>query len=425
MNKQRPTKSPRHRWSLGHTFVLAAFFLTTYCGPVGSIDAIAASHAEIAGTPLVSSIPVPSFPGSYAIWGATGNDSRGHIWIGVSSKGMTIPSAHLFEFVPETDQLIDRGDVVSELKRVGLWREGQGQEKIHSRIVQASDGNLYFASMDEHGENEDGSKLPTWGSHLWRLKMPGMTWEHLLAAPQGLIAVATGDDYVYTLGYFGHVLYQLDIKSGKIRTVEVGSVGGHTTRNVLCDARGHVYVPRLTQHGDSKRPPLTTLVEFDTELREVGQTPLKHYLARDRTHGHGIVAFQVLADGSICFVTHTGFLYQIVLKEKDASDVRELGWIHPKGKSYTASLFTLDDDRTLYAQSRLFGMQQKYEWLEYDLVSGLAETFQFAVDEPLLPPLEQALLYGSMTKDLNRSFYVAGTFYGKRVPLFLRVTLGP
>ena len=124
------------------------------------------------GSPKIRNIPIPAFPGSYAIWGATGSDSRGHIWVGVSSKGVEIPSAHLFEFVPETDQLIDRGDVVSELKRAGVWREGEGQQKIHSKIVQAIDGHLYFASMDEQGENEDGSKLPTWGSHLWRLKLP-------------------------------------------------------------------------------------------------------------------------------------------------------------------------------------------------------------------------------------------------------------
>jgi hypothetical protein len=103
--------------------------------------------------------------------------------------------------------------------------------------------------------------------------------------------------------------------------------------------------------------------------------------------------------------------------------VHELGWIHPKGESYTASLFTLDDDRTLYAQSRLFGMKQKYEWLEYDLEGGSAKNFPFEVNEPSLPPLGQALLYGSMAQDFNGNFYVAGTFYGKQIPLLLKVSL--
>ena len=52
----------------------------------------------------------------------------------------------------------DRGNVVSELERLGLRRPGETQMKIHSRIVTAVDGYQYFASMDETGENDDGSK---------------------------------------------------------------------------------------------------------------------------------------------------------------------------------------------------------------------------------------------------------------------------
>ena len=373
------------------------------------------------GSPKIRNIPIPTFPGSYAIWGATGSDSRGHIWVGVSAKGVKVPSAHLFEFVPEADQLIDRGNVVTELKRAGLWREGEGQQKIHSKIVQASDGHLYFASMDEEGENEDGSKLPTWGSHLWRLNLPSLTWEHLLAVPQGLIAVGHGANYVYALGYFGHVLYQFDTKSGDVRTLEVGSVGGHISRNFLCDARGHVYVPRLIRKKDVKLPPVVSLVEFDTEMREVNQTPLKHYLGRDWTYGHGIVALQMLADGSIYFVTDPGFLYRIIPGQKTTSEVREVGWIHPKGESYTASLFTDDGTSTLYAQSRAY-RERKYEWLVYHLANSTVETFPFGVDEPSLPPLKKTLLYGSMSKDFDKNFYVVGTF-NLKTPLLFRVSL--
>src|SRR5262249_25940831 len=150
--------------------------------------------------PRASFIPLPSFPGAYAVWGATGRDSRGHIWVGISANGGSVPSAHLCEYHPDTGQVFDRGDVVSALERCGVCRRGESQQKIHSRIVQAADGHLYFASLDEQGENEDGSRLPTWGGHLWRLRLPENRWEHLHRVPEGLIAVAGAGKLIYALG---------------------------------------------------------------------------------------------------------------------------------------------------------------------------------------------------------------------------------
>ena len=86
--------------------------------------------------PRLVPIKLPDFEGAYAIWGATGRDVRGHIWVGVSATGVAIPSAHLIEYVPETGGAIDRGDAVTQLKRAGLYRRGR-QMKIHSKIVQA------------------------------------------------------------------------------------------------------------------------------------------------------------------------------------------------------------------------------------------------------------------------------------------------
>ena len=69
------------------------------------------------------------------------------------------------------------------------------QMKIHSKPVQANDGFLYFASMDEYGEKEDGTRLPFYGSNLWRIRanvskniIAETEWEHLLALPEGIIA---------------------------------------------------------------------------------------------------------------------------------------------------------------------------------------------------------------------------------------------
>ena len=100
--------------------------------------------------------------------GGRGRDDRGHIWIGVSAKGL-LPSAHLFELDPKTGAFTGRGDAVAELHRARIYRIGESQQKIHTKILQAADGLMYFASMDTRGEKEDGSRRPLWGSHLWRL----------------------------------------------------------------------------------------------------------------------------------------------------------------------------------------------------------------------------------------------------------------
>ena len=83
--------------------------------------------------------------------------------------------------------------VVSELKRQGNGPASQSQGKIHSQIVAANDGYLYFSSFDEAGETD--VRLPDYGGHLWRLNTQSGQWEHLLATPEALIAVNTDGPY--------------------------------------------------------------------------------------------------------------------------------------------------------------------------------------------------------------------------------------
>jgi hypothetical protein len=314
--------------------------------------------------------------------------------------------------------LIDRGDVVSRLKELGLYRPGEGQMKIHSRIVQAEDGYLYFASMDEQGEHDDGTRLPTWGSHLWRLLPSEDRWEHLLAAPEGLVAVAAYGSRVYALGYFDHVLYQYDCATGKTASVRVGSVGGHVSRQFICDDRGHAFVPRLRYAGT---PPqlVVTLVEFDTSLRQVGETRLSHYVLDTPEECHGIVAWQRLADHSVVFVTHVGYVYRVIPSSLGAALVAPEGWLHPQGQSYTASLFTYEGKRYLMGASRPFEAGKGYEWVVRDLETRESKTTHLSL--PL--PGDNVLLYGSMTRDDAGDFYLAGTAQGSATgkPLLFRL----
>jgi hypothetical protein len=353
--------------------------------------------------PTVRQLSVPPTQDATGIWGAFGRDPRGHIWVGVSASRNRM-SAHLLEYDPVADTWRDHGSVVDRLKAAGLYRDGMGQTKIHTKIVPAQDGWLYFASMDEEGERSDGSALPRWGGNLWRIHPQRGTWKHLAAVPEALIAVAGVGRYIYALGYWGHVLYQYDTENGTTKRVTVGSVGGHISRNFLADARGHAYVPRLrTQPNGSVS---ATLVEYDSDLKEVGSTSLAFYLHKERRPeaNEGIVALAYLPDGRMLFVTHPGHLYQIAQETGGGTRaaVTPLGWLDPDGKTTNMpSLFVLGGSAIVGGIGRRGS--SAYQWIVFDLTS------RASVAAPLdVQSLKRVLLYGSITRDNDGRMYVGG-----------------
>jgi hypothetical protein len=288
--------------------------------------------------------------------------------------------------------------------------------KIHSRIVFAADGYQYFASMDETGEADDGSKLPVWGGHLWR-RGPTGAWEHLLATREALIAVASGGPYIYALGYFNNVLYQFDTRTKKVKSVTVGAARGHVTRNFLADGRGHVFVPRVTHTRPA--PPQARLVEYDADLKELGVSPLREYFDRDVDDSHGIVAISPNGHGGWYFATSRGRLYEEQPGDADPATVKDLGWFSPGGPRYVASMFRDDATGMLYGAAmpnsdgaltpewttRMPGGEGTIAPLPY----GTAPQFPHG-----------ALLYGSMSRDAKGRMYVVGSMNYK--PLILQVT---
>ncbi len=354
--------------------------------------------ADLLGVPHVRELSVPRILDGNAIWGATGRDARGHIWFGVSawSPGM---SAHLFEYHPVVVHWLDRGGVLDQLERLGLRRDGEGQIKIHSKIVTGDDGRLYFASSDEQGEREDGSAPPRWGGHLWRIDPRTNEWEHLAATREGLVAVNGYGRHLYALGYWNHVLYQYDTAHRTLLKATVGSIGGHVSRNFLVDARGHAYVPRTRQSLDGTAA--AELVEYDAQLREIGATSLAHYFG-DESPGanHGITGLTWLADGRLLFTTHIGQLYEIDPRGEQPATVRALGWFHPEGERYAPSLFPLG------AGTRIGGITQsgsRFDWVVRDVRSGTASAHRIDTGN-----LQNVLLYGSMTRDDTGRGYLVG-----------------
>ncbi|HEX4927501.1 MAG TPA: hypothetical protein VFV74_05835 [Burkholderiales bacterium] len=386
------------------------------------------SYAELTGSiflplpkdgpaaPRVRELEVPSFDNATAIWGATGRGPFGHIWIGVSASSDG-KSAHLFEYAPQEARWYDRGDVLGELKAAGLYRSGMGQIKIHSKIVPAQDGWLYFASTDEEGEQARPALLPRWGSHLWRIDPRAHTWEHLLAVPEGLVAVSGVGRYVYALGYWDHVLYQYDTRTRTSLRVVVGSVEGHVSRNFLADLRGHAYVPRLRARADKSVS--VELLEYDDRLREVGATPLEHYLGADSpAENHGIVGLAYLPDGRMVFSTHVGYLYLVEPSEGTAR-VSELGPLHPQGEAYAPSLFAFGGNRWIAGVAQ---RGESFEWVVYEMQSRMSAAFPLDTSG-----LKKVLLYGSMARDEAGRAYLVGwasNGVGGQRPLVLQVDPG-
>ena len=374
--------------------------------------------------PTAVRVPLPYDDRAEAIWGGTGADDADHIWIGLCQEQRDGASARLLEFDPETSHLIDHGDVVGALKAAGVYRRGESQSKIHTRIHCGKDGDLYFASMDTSGASFDSAAAPpVYGGHLWRFRPAEGHWEHLLATPKGLIALAGSGPYLYALGFFGHEVYRYDLRSGKSRSVVVGSVDAHISRNILADGRGHVYVSRLWRNTTAGE--LTaTLVELDTDLNEVAQTELRGYLEGKPSACHGIVSLQPLSDGSIAFVTSAGRLYRVAPGERGPARVVDMGWIHPSGSMYVASLFADDTNHRLIAlatQNKDTGGGKTYEWVAFDWRTGQRAVAPFSVTGAAWTHYGNLLLYGSVTRDRFGNAYVVGVDWARREPVFLQV----
>ena len=99
--------------------VLACLATTVLSGQTLLISGKRPSRMTESIGPQVTPLSIPSFPGAHALWGSTGQDLRGHIWFGVTTAGIPVPSAHLFEYDPDAGRIVDRGNVIDQLKEIG------------------------------------------------------------------------------------------------------------------------------------------------------------------------------------------------------------------------------------------------------------------------------------------------------------------
>ncbi|MBD1389733.1 hypothetical protein IC617_09850 [Neiella sp. HB171785] len=340
-----------------------------------------------------------------AIWGATGRDDKGAIYFGVSSHGGQRGTSQLVRYNPYSGELKSLGDTVSQLVSQGVAPDNVQQNKLHSKIVAADDGYLYFSSFDEGGESQSQLTLPTWGGHLWRTRPSSDQWQHLAATPHALVALQARGRFVYALGYWGHEIYQYDVVSGVTRSVSVDSATAHVSRNFLVDSAANVYVPKVatTEDGFS----YASLEQYDHRLNWIASYPMTNYHRKEWHKHHGITGHAEMANGDIYFVTHQGQLYRIVADGVGLDKLVAMGPMHPKGKATIESLFSLDGDKYLGAVARS-NRAETAQWLTYDI-----ELNQAAV-HPLPTIPANRLIYGSVTRDDEGAMYLVGSHWQGR-----------
>jgi hypothetical protein len=369
--------------------------------------------------PEVTSLEIDSDMKAGAIRGGLGRDNEGHIWFALCAPAGKDASARLMELDPETNSQTDHGDVVTALKAAKLAKDGTAQSDIRTRIIKASDGHLYFASMNT--PSDESKDAPSSGGHLWRLRFPEREWEHLLATPESLVAIGGGRGYIYALGADGHKLYQYTITSGKVRSVNVGSVAGHHSRHIITDSSDHAYVPRVSR--DEAGALTAELVQYDTNLAAVGATTLKHYSAGSADASQGITAIQPMADHSIVFATSIGYLYRVLPIGGAKAKVLEVGWLkRDETPRHATGLFTYAGTRyviVLSSEPPPAEEGKRYEWSIYHVESRIGIAPRLRIDDL---DLNNCLLSGSITRDNQGNFYIGGTDQEKNVPLLIKIT---
>jgi hypothetical protein len=366
--------------------------------------------------PNIQKVSFPNTKDGAAIWGATGRDSEGHIYFGVSTYSDEDRTAYLYQYDPITSLFMQQGDVLSQLKKLSIYKPGMGQSKLHSKFYQADDGYLYFSSFDEQGESSSKGILPTYGGHMWRKKPDALDWEHLFATQEALIAVNTDGRYVYALSYWDHILYQYDTHNGRINNTTVGAMKGHISRNFLVSQSGRVFVPKVEKSIDDNIT--VNLNEYDSDLNLVDSHPLEHYV-NNKDSKHGIVSYINMKNGDMYFVTAVGALYKIsqtnnshqVSFEIFLSETNEVG-------GYFPSLFSINGENFLVALGRLANSKY-YSWFVYETSTKTTAIYDLKTFD------NKNLLYGSVTRDDLGNFYVVGvdqSIKSKHQPIILQLS---
>ncbi len=368
--------------------------------------------------------------GGDSIWGALGVTGTGDVWFGISGSGTV--GGQLMQIQNPSSTVMARGAVVQQTEAAVDAENLGGQQKIHSRIRQAVDGYLYFATTNETDEDWQVDRLPRYGSYLWRVKPEGSAWEHVVSSPEALIAIETIGRYVYALGYWGHVLYQFDTATDGVEKLIVGADCGHVSRNFFVDIRGRVFVPRLRKRllnqPCSHDNVIVNLLEISERLEIMAEHEIPDYLGGNSPHSsQGITAFAYREDQSLIFSTKRGDLFHVISHGDEPALVLQLGNIDPHTSVSVTNLLSIDGRSQIgsVVQHDFGDRQPQLAWLQHDIQTSTA--YYTPIETDASSPLADAralLLYGTGIRNADGRTFVGGRVQnqqGEILPLLLEL----
>lgn len=113
-------------------------------------------NCESTGT----SIAPPGF-NMNSCWNALGVASNGKIYTAISSHISPLGNTALFKYEPDKNKMTSLGTIKSVSSAANNWMSNESQFKVHSFILEHSDGKMYFTSDDYDEPFNRGSHLYT------------------------------------------------------------------------------------------------------------------------------------------------------------------------------------------------------------------------------------------------------------------------
>ncbi len=275
-----------------------------------------------------------------------------------------------------------------------------GDSKIHTRLLQADNGRIYFATMQ--GGIGHVSKLPHYlhpdqypGGHLFEYNPSDDTCRDLgiLVRGEGLQSAALDRDrkilYMVTWPKKWFVTYDFETHETKVHGLLSWSPTTHEGekqnfgRDIMVAHTGKVY--GINNFG--------CLLRFDPAKNELEDTDI-HVRDNDslRTHVRA-------SDGRIYFVTSRGHIFQF---DPEAESVEELGPVTPEGPVYTPNLVLSpgEDKLTYLAGSHGTYLGGNLQLIEFDL-AGRRPHLVGTLDARF----QLSYCYGSATDDRGSVYF--------------------
>jgi hypothetical protein len=314
--------------------------------------------AAFGGCPCDKKIVLKSvdFPGSHkedGFWAAIHAAADGKVYIGLNTEGGG--HNHFYIYDPAKDKMIHRADMAKVLG--GYGKAIKTHAKIHTKICEDNDGNIYFATGNM-GAGPDEVDTMSWEGGHWVKYSPkeDKFYDLGLVAPyRGLYGLAIDKKRKLLIGVCreGHLMVH-NIDTGE--TIDKGRVclfPGSVARTIVADDEGNVYItfhPDRIAKYDAKSGRLVDLslrMPSDPTVYPVTGSIFNHYMRsglwddiNKRMYG---------AEGS------TSILFEFDPKAGEEGQIRELDRLLPCQASekirrahYASLSLALGLDRKIY-----------------------------------------------------------------------------